>query len=564
MKKLVLTALAFSCSITYAQEQVLVISGGDNPGLNHYSQYLQTKLLYNSLLAKYGNDAVNIYFGAGNNPTTTSSLLDVHQLKNTKEDKFNKTDTMFAGVLPNNQAATKANVSAYFMSPLISKILPTENFRLFVSDHGMPNSFSEDKEENPFGDNCIDLWHYNQKVINNFTDAKNFYQACLSKNELSSLLTQIPAQRIIFQMSQCFSGGFHQISVAEKDGYPTANPKICGFTAVSDDHGASGCTADADGASYQGYERSFTEWYTGIDVINGKKLREPASSMFIAHRNAALEDMTQDVPLSTSNYYLLQWADFFSQDKFTSRIDNYDNKAINKIYQDYRHYLTSIKDPELQEFIQFTKALEQKIDPIVPAAPAFSALSLAKQAEQIKQLEHQIQQQGVELTSSWEGMMNAYLNLIMPAWNKAVEAHQVTKLSDKDYLFEHEFYQPIVSNRLFEHPYQFDMYFLQYLSMKNNDSDLVNYQKHRIELIKQWALENKNQALANACDYWQKLNKTQQQFKDQIDKSETSKQLLNRLFTYNKIIAAWVTLNKIQDETALHELSDLLACEHAG
>lgn len=561
MKKLIL-ALFSLCQLSYAQEQVLVVSGGDNPGLNHYSQYLQTKTLYNNLLSRYGKEAVTLYFGAGNRPDTINPLLDVHKMENTKEDKYTKNDVMLAGVMPNNQVASKANVSAYFMSPIVQKISPSENFLLFVSDHGMPNTFYEEKESNPYGDNCIDLWHYDQKVINNFTKAKNFYQACLAKNELSSLLTQIPAKRIIFQMSQCFSGGFHQLSVMEKAGYPSANPRICGFTAITSDHGASGCTADADGATYQGYERSFTEWYTGYNVVTGEKIREPAKSMFFAHRNAALEDMTTDIPLSTSDYYLLQWADLFTKDKFASRIANYDNKAISKIYQDYRQSLSAIKNTDLQDFITLAQNSTQKIKQIVPSAADFSKLSLVAQEEKIKQLEHQIQQQGNELSIAWDGMMNAYLNLVVPTWQKAVKQHQVV-LSDKEYTFENEFYEPIVTNRLYEHPYQLDMYFLQYLSQKANDADLIKYQKNRYETIKQWALNQNNPTLANTIDYLQALNKKQLQLREQLDKAETDKQLLKRILIDNKIIAAWVTLIKIQDKIALDELQSLIECEQS-
>jgi len=67
-------------------------------------------------------------------------------------------------------------------------MLPAQNLLLFVSDHGMPYAFLEDKDANSFGNNCIDLWHYKGEFVTNFTDSKNFYKACLSKNELTSLL----------------------------------------------------------------------------------------------------------------------------------------------------------------------------------------------------------------------------------------------------------------------------------------------------------------------------------------------------------------------------------------
>ncbi len=90
------------------------------------------------------------------------------------------------------------------------------------------------------------------------------------------------------------------------------------------------------------------------------------------------------------------------------------------------------------------------------------------------------------------------------------------------------------------------------------------YQKNRVEKIKQWGLAHQNQTLSNAIDYWQTLNKKQTKLKDQLDEEEKRKQLLNRILTYNKIIAAWVTLIKIEDKTALNELQGLIECEHAA
>ena len=501
MKKFLLSLLPLTCSLVFAQNQILVVSGGDDPGLNHYSQYLQTKTLYENLLARYGQNAVSIYFGAGNNETTLNPLLDVHKIENTKEDKYNKTDVMLAGIIPNNQMASKGNVSSYFFSPASQKINSKQNFLLFVSDHGMPDAFSEEKENNPYVNNCIDLWHYDQKLINNFTNAPDFYKACLSKNELSSLLNQINAQHIIFQMSQCFSGGFHQLSVSYKDIYPSANPKICGFTAITPDHGASGCTADADGATYQGYERSFTEWYTGIDILTGKKIREPAPTMFSAHRNATLEDMTMDIPLSTSDYYLLEWATLFSKEHFISRTPQYNGKLINDIYNNYQGIIPELDDPELDDFLKMAKLSEQKIRKIVPMATSFPQLSLKAQEEKIKQLEQQIKEQGKVLTTTWDGMMNVYLNIITPVWEQALKQRQIDLLSDKEYRFEREFYQTIIAKRLYQHPYQFDMYYLQYLSMNNNDPNLVLYQKNRVEKIKQWAdpTSYRNFAASSLC-----------------------------------------------------------------
>jgi hypothetical protein len=108
------------------------------------------------------------------------------------------------------------------------------------------------------------------------------------------------------------------------------------------------------------------------------------------------------------------------------------------------------------------------------------------------------------------------------------------------------------------------MYYLQFLSAKGNDPDLINYKKNRLQIIKQWAIENQNQTLANAIEYYLSLDTKQQIIQGLIAKEEKKKQLLKRIVTYNKIIAAWVTLIKIQDKLALSEIQGLLNCEHSN
>ncbi|WP_131781283.1 hypothetical protein [Legionella gresilensis] len=561
MRKSIIILFFLGIAPLYANQQVLVLSGGDNPGLNHYTQYLQTKTLYEHLLTRFTPQTVTVYFGGGNNLTNQPMPFDVHKIINAQGDKQ---DVMFTGMIANNQQANKHNINTFFLSSKIQQINPRDNLLLFVSDHGMPHEFQESKNSNPYGNNCIDLWHYQKPFINNFINQNNFNKVCLSKNELSSILALIPSQYIIFAMSQCYSGGFHQLSVTTKGRYPTANPRICGFTASTDDHYASGCTADANGATYQGYERSFTEWYTGHSVIDGKKIRDPAKTMFAAHQNAVIEDMTVDIPLTTSDYYLLQWAKVFMAKDFKSRVKNYDNQAIQSIYLDYKKGLLSIKNPALAHFINMAQSSENKIIQLMPEARDFADLSLNEQEEKINAIEEQLEQQGQELVAMWEGMMNLTLHIIMPIWQEIANQSLNSPLTSKQQVFEKEFYQAIIKENLYTKPYQFDMYYLQYLSEKQNDPDLMAYKKNRNTIIYEWAMNNKNFMLANAIINWKILDQRQQALSEKIAQKEKQKQWLKRIFTYHQIIAAWVTLLTIQDEKAITNLDGLLKCQNAS
>ena len=556
----ILTTLLLSLSLaSYAKNQIVVISGGDDPGLNHYSQYLQTKTLYDYLISIYGQDMVSIYFGAGNNPATQTPLLDVHKI-----ESQTKNDLMLPGIIANNQMASKSNILSYFMLPKIQNLSSTENLLVFVSDHGMPYAFMEDKNANPNSNNCIDLWNYQKPFIENFANAKDFYNVCLSKNELAAVFTNLSAKHVIFEMSQCYSGGFHQLSVKLKRGYPTANPKICGFTASPPDHYASGCTADANGDTYKGYERSFTEWYTGKSILTGQSIHEPAKTMGSAHQNAVLEDMTVDVPLTTSDYYLMLWAELIMDPQFISRVNGYSANETKTIYENYPLHRSKVKDADFLNFTKLAQDSQSAIIKIMPHAAGFSALPLTKQVAEINSLEKQIQQEGADLDSIWDGMMALYLKVIMPAWDNAVNAHQVNFLSPKQYQFEKEFYQVIVQQGLYKRPYQFEMLYLQYLSSKNNDADLIRYLKERNGLIIKWAEKNQQHSVLNAMKNFQTLDKKQQELLNLIAFAERNKQFLKRIMTYNKIIAAWVTLTIIQDKEALDDLQGLLDCQHSG
>lgn len=560
MNRYLLIALSlFFCTNIYANNQVLVLSGGDNPGLNHYSQYLQTKNIYEFLQSQYPNQ-VSIFFGAGNNPKTTQPLLDVHKVEKTDA---NKNDVMIAGILENNQAATKANISSYFYQPLIQNLTANDNLLMFVSDHGLPNQFMENKDANAFSDNCIDLWHFDGNIINNFADKDQFYKICLSKNELSTLLKPIKAKHIIFEMSQCFSGGFHQLSVTERNGYPFSEGHICGFTSAPPDHYASGCTADVSGPSYQGYERSFTEWFTGKSIPTGETLRTPAKNILTAHQHAVLEDLTSDIPLTTSDYYLWQWANAFEASDFKSRIKTIDSKKIQQLYKNYRNNINNISDKDFQEFRNLVLADSKIIKNKYPQHQFFFTLSLLEQQKYIEQQEKLIDEIGNNFSTELEGMRNIYQNIILPNWFDAIKNHQVT-LTAKQLQMENDFYTYINNNHLYNYLYQFNALYAQFLSIQNNDREFVDYQQDRYRMMMEWAESKNLSAFKNAVQSYANFEKNYDAVSEKLQDAEKEKQLLKRIYIYNKIIAAWATLIKINDTQALHELNALISCEKSA
>lgn len=304
-----------------AAPKVLVLSGGGGPHGNHYSQYLQTKLLADELRGIVGDGAVTVRFGAGNRPGQNATLHDVH--RRVKGDDGFEFSTMLPGRITGNAAATKAAVSAYFENANLEK---SDDFFLIVTDHGEPN-----EGDTTFSDNCIGLWAFDaEKLV-----LRPFSESCLSVSELRRALRRhVRGRKTVFAMTQCFSGGFHQLSVQNVAGYPTADVDVCGFTAVTADTTASGCTANVDGPGYKGYERYLAQQLTGIDVVTGKPMPYPRkTSLREAHFAAALEDTAKDIPLTTSDYYLTEWADALEKNGFQVRNRALTKAAAAKLYR---------------------------------------------------------------------------------------------------------------------------------------------------------------------------------------------------------------------------------------
>lgn len=561
-KYLILATCLSLETVCFANTQVLVISGGDDPGLNHYSQYLQTKTVYTYLANLYGVDKTALYFGAGNNPDTQNPLLDVHQIIQNGSNKKDKNDHMLSGIIPHNQAATKTNIYNYLFSSTVYNLTNKDNLLIFVSDHGMPNEYLDEPNPGRFSNNCIDLWNFNGELVNNWLDKAHFSKTCLSKNDLGTLLDNIKAKHIVFEMSQCYSGGFHQMSVSMQNGYPQANPHICGFTAVPPDHYASGCTADADGPGYQGYERSFTEWFTGVSIPTGKILRRSAPDMLTAHQDAILEDMTGDEPITTSDYYLMQWALVFNSPTYKSRVTNFTATQTKEIFNSYKKYLSGNSDKDLLRFNHLVKQDQEKIISQYPQYKEFFSLSLVAQGVYINRLQTKMDELDYVRSKNEEGLMHIYLNLIYPQWMATVRLHNIPNFTAIEYQMESNLYAVIIDKGLMSATYQYKMLYLQYLALNHNNPDIVKYNHDRMSIIEAHAKANNNQALLNAVKYYKELADTMDNNQDIFAEQEKEKQLLKRIYTYNQVMAAWVTLQQINDVTALKELSGLLECEH--
>ena len=277
-------------------DRAVILSGGGSTFSNHYSQYLQTRLLTDHMRTRTSPDQVDVFFGAGNSETSGDPFPDVHRLIHSKEE--GEVDEFLPGTIPGNRMADKDTFLGFVRKELKKKAKEDGNLFLFVTDHGMPNQNKNGEWDHRYSNNCINLWEQDPETLL----TASFKDSCLSVNELKKSLKRTPKKKLVFVMTQCFSGGFHGLSVqSDSHGYVSADRNVCGFSSTTEDTTASGCTPDVDDSSYQGYERHFAEALSGIDVVTGEKTGAPAKSVRDAHYEAARIDRTKDIPLSTAS-----------------------------------------------------------------------------------------------------------------------------------------------------------------------------------------------------------------------------------------------------------------------
>ena len=307
MKKLLLVSVSFFSSIQFANAGIVVFSGGGSPQGNHYSQYLQTKSLTDGLRERFGWDSVSVAFGVGNQVNSNPLLADVVRQSTMKYGGEDYTIQEFiVGSIEGNHQANRTQIQN-----ILNHQAKADNpLFVLISDHGNPNREEKDPE---FNNNCITLWGLDtdhQKV-------RKESEICYSRERFETDLAALPSKRIVYGMTQCFSGGFHRMSVKRTpEGVVSANPNLCGFAAATVDLTASGCTDKVDGPGYAGYERFFTSQILGKDFISHEKTGfGEAGNLREAHLRAKMQDFVGDIPNATSDYYLLELMESLNQTK---------------------------------------------------------------------------------------------------------------------------------------------------------------------------------------------------------------------------------------------------------
>ena len=309
---LMVTAVFASSTLTIAaRDAYVLLSGGGTPLINNYSQLLQARGVAAQWRRTYPKDSVWIFFGIGNREGEPVQLADVR--RQVKEEDVAR-ETWLPGVLPGNRPARKAG----FLRALREEILPAVHdggtLFLFVGDHG-ELAKTEPKES------VITLWQLEKSGDGWRTNPEEE----LSVTELrEALAAGLGRGRVVFCMTQCYSGGFHHLGVPREvrppaDWFTTvperaapratqSQPLAAGFTATDEESVAAGCVADPDPARWTGYERYTPEALLGVDLLADRKPGAGMGSYAAAHEAAVLVDQTIDKPRSSSEQFLERWA----------------------------------------------------------------------------------------------------------------------------------------------------------------------------------------------------------------------------------------------------------------
>ena len=181
----------------------------------------------------------------------------------------------------------------------IERLAPGEQGLLVYAGHGSPGEHGS----------LLDLWGGDQ----------------FGPDDLRTLIAAQPRDTTLrFIFTQCFAGGFHAALLPR-----AGEPQRCGFYAVAQDQFAEGCTASLDVAEYRGYGTYFFAALAGQTRTGAALSIEPDHNRngrvdpYEAHLYTLRVARSTDVPRSSSEQYLLEWAPwYFPLLRVAPRADN--------------------------------------------------------------------------------------------------------------------------------------------------------------------------------------------------------------------------------------------------
>ncbi len=583
-----------------ARDIFVMLSGGDSPNNNNYSQYLQARAVTAFFEKNYPSNSVWVFFGAGNAAGQPSKLSDVYREQ--KRDGV-LIDTWLPGVLPRNRPATREE----FLPALRREILPAISgggtLYLFVGDHGSRTHGRDSESE-------ITLWGlYPNEQVENGWDYND--KESLSVSELRRIMTAgIGKGRVVFVMTQCHSGGFHYLAMAHDlapdPAWFTALPswmrhlpaqvnlRIAGFTATDELSLASGCDPSPDPDEWAGYERYLPENLLGENLFNMQPAGKGTRSFAEAHLAATLEDETIDKPYSTSEQYLERWATLIE----THLVRESDlTPAVKKAVAQFERTLNGtaprVADAAFRERqAQFDKfigrlaeksgsrdllltgtqaELEDAIDPPLPRNPTDNTMP----QESVQPSTNRAPGFGRGNRRGGPGGRNRpWSGTIRPAWQQAVESGQVDVIPPAALDFEKQLltqeargnnYFSASSSALRDEVYWRGGYGHPDTMNEARAEAISLWAAERRDKIIAWAKTNQVESIRSAADRLAQLfppaTAMPEQPGPEAERAILKMTAADRTLFYRRVLAAWEFLIAVNDKPALARLRELTEIE---
>jgi hypothetical protein len=563
-----------------SRDAYVLLSGGGTPLTNNYSQYLQARAIAAFFERECPPDRTWVFFGAGNRAGETPLLSDARRER--KQDGF-LVQSWLPGTLARNRPATRES----FLQALKNEILPLVRdggtLYLFIGDHG-ELAGAKDQQES-----AITMWQLKRSRRRSggwVTDDKEILGVAELRDVLAAGLGE---GRVVFGMTQCHGGGFHELGVAREMVPPRSwfvgappvwaagNPaglrlRVAGFTATDEASPAAGCDADPDPDRWAGYERFLPESLLGIDLMSGAAKGRPAASLAAAHDAATIVDHTIDKPRATSDHYLEAWARLIEtrlkgelrlSPATRNAMETYE-RAVDRGQIAANHDALRARQ---EQFARFTQRL-------VEQAPAAKALLLGGNR---RQLHAAINSQGERGGRSNRGSRRAALGevrkswseTLRPAWKAAVEAGTAAGLAGAVLTFEKRLLEIEdggrdlllprggTSNSLLDEIYRAAGYGEPASLDAGNAEAIARWGAERRARIVAWAKSSPRPDLRAAAE---KIGPGPT-WVDEAPRPLSQKTAAERVLYYRRVLAAWEFLLTMHAGTALSELETLIELE---
>jgi hypothetical protein len=565
--------------IDRSRDAYVILSGGGSPLSNNYSQYLQARAMVDFFERECPRERTWIFFGAGNQEGATPALADAR--RELKQDGM-LVQSWLPGTLPRNRAATRDN----FLRALREEILPLVReggtLYLFVGDHGELAGTGEKQES------AITMWQLKQSRRRSrswYTDDKEI----LGVAELRQVLAEgLGGGRVVFGMTQCHAGGFHELGIAREmippatwfSGAPpewaVGNPqglrlRIAGYTATDQASPAAGCEADPDPDRWAGYERFLPESLLGRDLISGQPKGRAVATLAEAHEAATLVDQTIDKPRSTSEHYLEAWARLIeTQLAKTLRVTATTQNAVMAFERAVDRGRVTAVDPRLRERQAQFERFSQRLADQVPSARELLLTGTRPQLEAAVRSRGERSGGRGSRRGSISEARRAWTETLRPAWKAAVLGGTVTSLDRATIDFEKRLLKVEDDGRdLLLARGGGSTALMNEVYWASSYAEPATFNRAKADAVVRWAAARRSRIVA-----WAKASSDPgvRAAGEKIGPGPTfvatppqpmsQKTAAERVLYYRRVLAAWEFLLTMRAEPALSELNTLIELEN--